>query len=445
MKKNITLIIFLILCFFNIQQVNASSSMQFLKRKCVYSNGDKEFVVERTLTTNRNLSKNYYLSAIDIVDGGNNTDLFSNDDYKYNTQCPKSVEKPSVSNLLTLKTSTLENKYEYKLKSSQPSGKKLKENKCHYMNKEEGTQLTFITALKPHNNTNRYEFSVEFSTPDMSKKQYSLSGFDFINYYEYLATGNCYKEVLFNPPGGIGTKGMVFSDTKPSKPGAWATYYALTFESDDIGAEERDEEINTSIEDTYKLKQEQEEKTSRLNELESISDEDLTEDQRSEKENLTNEIKAGKEELEAMVRETLITCNAYRTLSNKTPEMDEICAKGLSDFQVWVENGVIRSFTSGCGMLGTEFKKWLQGFFDFIKVGSIVLLVIMGLLDFTKAVTSGKDDAIKTAWSSFTKRSLALVILFLLPVLLEFLLTTFGVYTDESVVKPEDSKLCDIK
>ena len=83
--------------------------------------------------------------------------------------------------------------------------------------------------------------------------------------------------------------------------------------------------------------------------------------------------------------------------------------------------------------------------FNFVKIGAIVILVIMGLVDFTKAVASGKDDSFKEAGSNLLKRSVILVIIFVLPFIIEFILTQFKILDNNSNISQEESKLCDIK
>ena len=56
-----------------------------------------------------------------------------------------------------------------------------------------------------------------------------------------------------------------------------------------------------------------------------------------------------------------------------------------------------------------------------------MLVVVLGMLDFSKATVSSEADAMKKAWNNFIKRSIAVAILIILPVIIEFLLGIFDV------------------
>lgn len=65
--------------------------------------------------------------------------------------------------------------------------------------------------------------------------------------------------------------------------------------------------------------------------------------------------------------------------------------------------------------------------FDMIKWIALALGIVLGMLDFFKAITGGKDDALSKAGQKFVKRLIAIVALFILPVLLEWLLEISGI------------------
>jgi len=54
-------------------------------------------------------------------------------------------------------------------------------------------------------------------------------------------------------------------------------------------------------------------------------------------------------------------------------------------------------------------------FITLAKIIAPIILIIMGMIDVSKAVTIGKDDAIKKSFSSFLKRVVAAVLLFFTP------------------------------
>lgn len=66
--------------------------------------------------------------------------------------------------------------------------------------------------------------------------------------------------------------------------------------------------------------------------------------------------------------------------------------------------------------------KMLHDIWYIITIISPILVILMGILDFGKAVISGKEDEMQKSWKKFPKRLLALVLLFLVPLLISLLL-----------------------
>ena len=56
-------------------------------------------------------------------------------------------------------------------------------------------------------------------------------------------------------------------------------------------------------------------------------------------------------------------------------------------------------------------------------------MIFLGVLDFTKAVASDDQDALKKAWGHFIKRLIAVIILFLLPLLMELIFDLVDITT----------------
>ena len=52
--------------------------------------------------------------------------------------------------------------------------------------------------------------------------------------------------------------------------------------------------------------------------------------------------------------------------------------------------------------------------------------MIFGILDFIKALSSDKDDAMKKAQSNFIKRLIICAIIFIIPFIVEFILEKMG-------------------
>ena len=85
---------------------------------------------------------------------------------------------------------------------------------------------------------------------------------------------------------------------------------------------------------------------------------------------------------------------------------------------------------NGCqSVLTSELVEWLQWVLDVIRVGALILTVILGIVDYVNATFSSKDDSIAKANKNFTTRLMALALLFLVPTLIDFILSLFSIST----------------
>lgn len=69
---------------------------------------------------------------------------------------------------------------------------------------------------------------------------------------------------------------------------------------------------------------------------------------------------------------------------------------------------------------------WISNILRWIKYILPVIVIVMGILDFIKAIAAGKDDELKKAQGSFTKRLIAAALVFLIPLIVEFVLDKMG-------------------
>ena len=79
-----------------------------------------------------------------------------------------------------------------------------------------------------------------------------------------------------------------------------------------------------------------------------------------------------------------------------------------------------------CDNLAPLIKLIKHGIIPIIQIGIPIILIVLGMLDFTKAVAVSEDGATKKAGIKFLKRLIAVVIIFLLPTLINFILSTFN-------------------
>lgn len=70
---------------------------------------------------------------------------------------------------------------------------------------------------------------------------------------------------------------------------------------------------------------------------------------------------------------------------------------------------------------GTDTYKIIQQIFKWLQIAAPIMLVIFGIMDFSKAVASGDNDAIKKAQQTFVKRIIIVAIILLLPLIMELL------------------------
>lgn len=76
----------------------------------------------------------------------------------------------------------------------------------------------------------------------------------------------------------------------------------------------------------------------------------------------------------------------------------------------------------GCVIMGSNLNNLLGDIYKLIRGACIALVVVLGILDFLKAVTSDDAESMKKAGSKFTKRLILLAVLIILPYLIDFFL-----------------------
>lgn len=70
-----------------------------------------------------------------------------------------------------------------------------------------------------------------------------------------------------------------------------------------------------------------------------------------------------------------------------------------------------------------------------IKIAVPIILIVMGMIDMTKAIMSKKDDEIKTAQTTLIKKAIAAVTVFLIVTLVTLIFTTIMKQTDYKACK----------
>jgi len=86
----------------------------------------------------------------------------------------------------------------------------------------------------------------------------------------------------------------------------------------------------------------------------------------------------------------------------------------------------------GCEVIPASIRTWIKDTLNLVKYIALALVIVLGILDFLKAAGSGEAEAMKKAGSSFLKRIIAVIILFLLPLIVELILNLIEIYGADS-------------
>lgn len=96
---------------------------------------------------------------------------------------------------------------------------------------------------------------------------------------------------------------------------------------------------------------------------------------------------------------------------------------------------------SGCpkcnGLLGAAMTEIVNNIFDTIKFAGPILVAVLTMMDFLKAVPSGNQDEIKKATQKFGKRAVAAILLFFIPLICNILFSIAGITVPEICIGNE--------
>lgn len=89
-----------------------------------------------------------------------------------------------------------------------------------------------------------------------------------------------------------------------------------------------------------------------------------------------------------------------------------------------------------CGIFGDLLQKGgvISDLFFFIQAMAILAAIVLGMVDYFTAMTSGDQDSLKKASKKFVNRIIIAVIIVILPVLIDFMINTFlGGFADSCI------------
>jgi len=96
--------------------------------------------------------------------------------------------------------------------------------------------------------------------------------------------------------------------------------------------------------------------------------------------------------------------------------------------------GIITEDKGDCGF-SSRLLIWLRNIFKWIKYILPVVVIILGILDFIKAIGSDKEDEMKKAQKQFIIRLIAAALVFIVPLILEFVIGKMGfIYEDCGII-----------
>ena len=136
-----------------------------------------------------------------------------------------------------------------------------------------------------------------------------------------------------------------------------------------------------------------------------------------------------------VLKDTYSYCNArysdyYSNKNNSDSKFlngrYEECKTFQTFYDSLVENGIINSMFTGCDVYTGELADKINFFLNIIKIAAPIMALVLGLLDFGKAVVAA-DSAkeMKDAGKRFGRRLVATALLFLVPTLLSVLINIF--------------------
>ena len=78
-----------------------------------------------------------------------------------------------------------------------------------------------------------------------------------------------------------------------------------------------------------------------------------------------------------------------------------------------------------CGFSG-KLISWIANIIKWGKYLVPVVVMVLGILDFIKAIAADKEDEMKKAQGRFVKRLIAAALIFIVPFIIEFILDKLG-------------------
>lgn len=125
-------------------------------------------------------------------------------------------------------------------------------------------------------------------------------------------------------------------------------------------------------------------------------------------------------------------CNSVYKVSTYSDSCSQACvAVDTKIAQIKSANGMgVGDGGSDSCSLSQRLTNWIFKIVKWVRYLVPILLIMLSIMDFIKAVASDSEDEMRKVGSKFVKRLIVAAIIFILPLILEFLLGIFGIATN---------------
>jgi len=146
----------------------------------------------------------------------------------------------------------------------------------------------------------------------------------------------------------------------------------------------------------------------------------------------SNLVTAGRDAYNKCVNSAIITDDEKDDLKDDNNDDADEKIEDIGDrvdyqFDSWIEKipgidlgGNVRLNCEG--LLGDDLLDLINDIFNYVKIAAPILLIVLGIVDFGQAVLSDDRDALKKATSKFVKRAIVCVVIFFVPLILNYVL-----------------------
>lgn len=132
-----------------------------------------------------------------------------------------------------------------------------------------------------------------------------------------------------------------------------------------------------------------------------------------------------KNEYKKTLNELKTACNQAMTSASWNDACVVRCSSIYQETIEWNKIFNPTNSTNNCGF-SDKLLAWILNIIKWVKYILPVLVIILGIIDFIKAIGADKDDEMKKAQGRFVKRLIAAALVFLVPLIVEFVLKKFG-------------------